>query len=160
VYHSRIEISPSRKWAVTAIAAGLLWWSFVVTISIFGWLGADWILKAVTGLFLLGTVAMTILVAARWRSLSLIADSRTVRFGVRVLARNDLAAIRIGPVARTRGEFWVGVVAMAIAQDLSRKVDFLAGDGRVLLEVPDLYGRAQLIKLASFLSVPFDGSLK
>ena len=144
-----------------AIVAGLVWWSALLAVTIFGWLDGDWIWHAATGLAILGTAVITLLVAGRWKHLSLIADSTTLRFGVHIVARKDLAAISTGPVAKKPAQFWFGVVSMALAQDLSRKVYFESGDRRALLEVSDLYGPTQLARLALFLGVPFaaDGRL-
>lgn len=140
-----------------AIASGLVWWGLLLTVSAFAWIDGDVILIGATGLAILSSAVMTLLVATRWSSLTLIADDQAIRFGVRKIPRAQVSVIRIGPAAKTAAQFWSGVLLMAIAQDLSRKVYFLSRDGRELLEVSDLYGAAQLTAFASFLAVPLAG---
>ena len=140
-----------------AIAAGLVWWGLLVTVSAFAWIDGDVILIGATGLAILSSAVMTLLVATRWSSLALIADDQAIRFGVRKIARSQVSVIRIGLPAKTAAQFWSGVLLMAIAQDLSRKVYFVSRDGRELLEVSDLYGAGQLAAFASFLAVPLAG---
>ena len=138
-----------------SIVAAALVWILVLSIGFAGWPYFDWIGKAIIGWVILLSAAGTVFFVTMWRSLYLIADATEIRFGKRVLLRSDVSEIGTGPVATTAVQFWIGVVVMATAQDVTRRVYVRAADGHPLLEIPDLYGSGPLARLAAYLGIPF-----
>ena len=154
----RIEIRPTRSRAILGWLAAASWLAFLVLILVAGWSGFDLASRMLVAFVLAVSAGFTLLMATGWSTLAIRADAREVRFGKRVIQREDIATIDLEPPGDTPLRFWLGVATMAVTQDQTRMVCFRAADGRALLRVGNVYGRDRLRQLADYLNVPLRGA--